>query len=132
LISGVTIHGSAPLFCASRRDGPGQTSRGGERSGVTPDDPFRCEFAARLADGGEAAPTSGRATFAQPAAEPASPSSPGPELPKFAERADDPEAIKQAVEDAASQQKLRWALSEAEAGKATNRKSGPPASAQFI
>ncbi len=53
-------------------------------------------------DGGEAAPAEGRAASEQPGSEPAAPAAAARELPKIAEKADDLEAIKKAVDDAAS------------------------------
>jgi hypothetical protein len=53
-------------------------------------------------DGGEAARAEGLAAPPQPGAEPAAPPSSARELPKIAEKADDLEAIKQAVDDAAA------------------------------
>jgi hypothetical protein len=52
-------------------------------------------------DGGEAAPVEERTASAQPRADSAAPA-PARELPKIAEKADDLEAIKQAVDDAAA------------------------------
>jgi uncharacterized protein YjbI with pentapeptide repeats len=53
-------------------------------------------------DGGEAAPAEARGASPQPGAEPAETDAPSRELPKIAEKADDLEAIKQAVDDAAA------------------------------
>ena len=53
-------------------------------------------------DGGEAAPTEGRAASPQPGAELATPATAARDLPKIAEKADDLEAIKKAVDDAAA------------------------------
>jgi uncharacterized protein YjbI with pentapeptide repeats len=55
----------------------------------------------QAADGGEAAPAEGQAASTQPVAELAAPV-PTPKLPPIADKADDLEAIKQAVDDAAA------------------------------
>ena len=53
-------------------------------------------------DAGEAAPVEARPTSSPPEPEPPAPATPARELPKIAEKADDLEAIKKAVDDAAA------------------------------
>ena len=53
-------------------------------------------------DGSEAVSAEGRAASEPPGAEPAAPAAPARELPEIAKKADDLEAIKKAVDDAAA------------------------------